>query len=517
MNELLVLIRILLLLAVLGGAAFLVWRRYGSRLARPLERQEPARICPQLGLAADPFSHSSRPDEEHRCYANLARERIDLGHQQRFCLASTHKRCPFLAVAPREEGVTARARTWWRTVSPAAGSAAIGLQPRLRARLETMAASLLLAVQARVAAWREQRAAVAELAPVAEVATMPAVEMTVAEVAEPVRVVAEEEPVAVQPAWAEALKVAATHAVEAPEEIAPAHAMLLSASEPQPEPEPELELQPEPEPVRGDLVAAGVKALEAGDEQVAYELFKKATKANKHDARAWYWRAKTAETLDEVIDCLSKAEALEPDNAQIAANLAHAQGRKQDREQAPKATPIAKPKDVKEQIRSGAGGNTWMPRRPSLAQKGLRVVLDMARTQAALAAFAIGAVWLLTAMPPELRDQLLSMAKLSWLKLPETARLTELVHLSIGSGYDIGTALPFAVGFLSIFVGMGLISDEGWTRFWAPLVGVGTSWVWAASPAAQMTPLLLPACGVMVLGAIVSSDWKMVRRRLSPA
>src|SRR3954454_2334436 len=97
------------------------------------QRQEEARTCPLLGLASDPFAQNTQPDEDHRCYANLARERIDLGHQQRFCLATTHKRCPFLAVAPsREEGVTARARAWWRTVSPAHTVLAFSPQPGVR-------------------------------------------------------------------------------------------------------------------------------------------------------------------------------------------------------------------------------------------------------------------------------------------------------------------------------------------------------------------------------------------------
>src|SRR5919109_1366973 len=142
MNELLILIRVLLAMAVLAGIGYVLWKRFGGRLPRLVDSAEPGRSCPQLGLSSDPFSNSSRPDEEHRCYANLARERIDLGHQQRFCLSSHYKRCPFLAVAPQEEGLTGRARVWWRNVSPAAEALAIDLQPRLQARLETMAASM---------------------------------------------------------------------------------------------------------------------------------------------------------------------------------------------------------------------------------------------------------------------------------------------------------------------------------------------------------------------------------------
>src|SRR5690242_1570481 len=152
MNDVIAILRVVLALVALAWIGMLVWRKYSGK-ALPMfrslawqpnmPRREQARVCPQLGLASDPFASSPRPDEEHRCYANLARERIDLGHQQRFCLASTYKRCPFLAVAPQEDGVSARARTWWRSVSPAFGSAAISLQPWLSARLEALAARVM--------------------------------------------------------------------------------------------------------------------------------------------------------------------------------------------------------------------------------------------------------------------------------------------------------------------------------------------------------------------------------------
>src|SRR5712691_5619410 len=87
--------------------------------------------CPHLGLAADPFGRHPRPSDEHRCYAHLGHERIDLGHQQRFCLASAHGRCPFLMVSPYapRHGLFARARAGWRNVSlarPALTAAQLG-------------------------------------------------------------------------------------------------------------------------------------------------------------------------------------------------------------------------------------------------------------------------------------------------------------------------------------------------------------------------------------------------------
>src|SRR6266571_9441787 len=94
-------------------------------------RKAAATECPHLGLAADPFGSHPRASDEHRCYAHLGRERIDLGHQRRFCLASAHARCPFLMVSPYapRHGLFARARAGWRNVSlarPALTAAQLG-------------------------------------------------------------------------------------------------------------------------------------------------------------------------------------------------------------------------------------------------------------------------------------------------------------------------------------------------------------------------------------------------------
>jgi hypothetical protein len=118
MNELLFLVRIAAVLAVIALIGLVVWRK------RP---HVVAMVCAHLGLADDPFGHEKSASEAHRCYANLGRERIDLLHQQRFCLASTHNRCPFLMVTPQQSGWQAQMRSWWRSVSPAARALAARL------------------------------------------------------------------------------------------------------------------------------------------------------------------------------------------------------------------------------------------------------------------------------------------------------------------------------------------------------------------------------------------------------
>src|SRR5215207_8485233 len=90
------------------------------RLQLRLQKAPPAE-CAHLGLSADPFARLPRASDEHRCYAQLVRERIDLGHQRRFCLASAHASCPFLLLSPNapRRGWLVQARAGWRNVSPA--------------------------------------------------------------------------------------------------------------------------------------------------------------------------------------------------------------------------------------------------------------------------------------------------------------------------------------------------------------------------------------------------------------
>src|SRR5919198_3515159 len=62
--------------------------------------REGDRVCPHLGSAADPFTYLEEPDDGNRCHVYMHHDRIDLTHQQRFCLSSNYQRCPFLMVKP---------------------------------------------------------------------------------------------------------------------------------------------------------------------------------------------------------------------------------------------------------------------------------------------------------------------------------------------------------------------------------------------------------------------------------
>jgi hypothetical protein len=245
-------------------------------------------------------------------------------------------------------------------------------------------------------------------------------------------------------------------------------------------------LQPEDEPVAAvaptpvkivvgedaELVTAGIAALEIGNELEAQKLFERATQVDKHDVRAWYWRAKTAETLEEVVDCLQQANQLDPSNMQIAENLVNALERLDALHNAPKSrpmandrTPVTEPEAVPAHLRG--------PRQVPLA---VRLVGSLLAAAAACVAFLISAVWLLSALPSELLPSIPGASMLMDLGMPRGDRLAGMVHMTVAGGYDLGSALPFGIGFLALFVGMGLLNRERWTAIWAPVVVLITFW-----------------------------------------
>ncbi len=86
-----------------------------------------------------------------------------------------------------------------------------------------------------------------------------------------------------------------------------------------------------------DLLAEGLATLDRGDESLAYHMFATATdqKQSKEAPaeyaelmkRAWFWRAKTAETLDDVVYSLEQGLLLDPGNLQLQAHMAWARQR----------------------------------------------------------------------------------------------------------------------------------------------------------------------------------------------
>lgn len=409
-----------LLIALVGYGLWLAWKRMGRPPVEWSFQREALKTCPHLGLAAQPFQHAGQPDDQHRCYANLARERIDRGHQQRFCLSTAYRRCPFLAMAPREDGLIERARAWFRSVSPGLPALAIS-QPGLRPWLGALAARLKARPAIHEPVTHER--VIHEL-----VAEEPLIE-------EPVNY----EPVIYQP-------VIDTPVVEEP--------VITSVTDVMETPG-----------VMLNLVTAGIAALEAGDEAEAHRLFTFATESDQRDVSAWFWRAKTSQTLDEVVDCLQNAAVLDPHNVQIGENLRRAQ----QRLEVALAGPIGQPVTTEvapDPLPEGLRG----PRPKPLV---MRLMLNLVSAALAFGAFAMAAAWLLTALPAEMLQSIPFPGILDG-GLGRATRLTNLIHFSLAGGYDLGSALPFGIGFLAVFIGIGLLNRERWTAVWAPVLALAT-------------------------------------------
>jgi hypothetical protein len=248
-----------------------------------------------------------------------------------------------------------------------------------------------------------------------------------------------------------------------------------------------------------DLIEAGIRAIEDGDEPSAYQLFKQATQVGARDARAWFWRAKTAETLDEVIGCLEQALALEPASSQIKANLDWAVQR---REQARLSrTRNTQPNAAEKAARAFA------PRPPRARERLRGFGLEVTRCLTAVAAFGIGAAWLLSALPPELRQAITTATDLRVLQVPDAAAVFAQLPMPIlGDGYHTALALPYGLGFLAEFVGFGLLSSQAWTRGWAPVVGLASAWLWLHAGAGWPSQLVLLGCAIVASASVLAAE-----------
>src|SRR5579884_3079171 len=77
------------------------------------------------------------------------------------------------------------------------------------------------------------------------------------------------------------------------------------------------------------FVLDGLKALRTGNEEAAHRCFVLATEHAPSSEIAWYWRARTGETIDEVVACLEEITRLNPGDAQARADLDAVRRRKE--------------------------------------------------------------------------------------------------------------------------------------------------------------------------------------------
>lgn len=362
--------------------------------------------CRHLGTAADPFNRVEAPTEEHRCYLWMQRDRIDLDHQEGYCLSGAHRNCPWLHISlPCHGGIkkfwgdetaqewgdklgqagsrlTAamaycskqcanrlvdlalwlRARlpeavAWfWKEVCPFARAAAVkaagaSLQLARAALKARPVGRKSVAVPRRAAGPLAQAGATGEhsSAPRPTVAANEDFSILMQLGKDANRAGRRREAnlcfsraASADPASEEAwLWMAATSddseiamaCLEKALAINPtsgkARTQLAGLSEPAPA------AKREPADAVGVGVGAplllqqGISALDAGNEDRAYQYFTSATEADTSNEAAWFWRAKTSVDLVEVINCLDRVLEINPRNEKAKASLSWALDRQQ--------------------------------------------------------------------------------------------------------------------------------------------------------------------------------------------
>ncbi|MDP2659167.1 MAG: tetratricopeptide repeat protein [Dehalococcoidia bacterium] len=338
--------------------------------------QSVAPACRHLGLATDPFQHAEGPTEEHRCYLWMQRDLIDQDHQRNYCLSSHHADCPWLqismpcksargggsageglarvledsgrragrAIAAFSMIVAAQAwvllralavRIWantpvamaraWRALAPGAGGALRGIGrgglrsgnailqfPGKRRTLSKAKAGpaedFPMLMRLGRAANKSGRRKEAHLCFSRAVALDGASEEAWLWMA-----ATADDPAEAQGCLEKALAINP--------DSGRGRAQLAGLSKPA-VPARQNDVEVLEEGISASvLVDQGLKAMDEGNEDRAHHLFAAATDSDRSSETAWFWRAKTATDLAEVITCLRRVLELNPDNQKAQASL----------------------------------------------------------------------------------------------------------------------------------------------------------------------------------------------------
>src|SRR5581483_9082011 len=152
-----------------------------------------------------------------------------------------------------------------------------------------------------------------------------------------------------------------------------------------------------------ELLAEGLATLDRGQETLAYHMFVTATEAKApRDGgeqyvdlmkRAWFWRAKTAETVEDLVFSLEQALRFDPQNLQMQAHLAWARQRL-EREQ--KLVPAG------EEAAPATSHQTRDPRPETRNPSWWTAIGESVRVVGGLLALALAALWATTGVLPAL-------------------------------------------------------------------------------------------------------------------
>src|SRR5581483_4086795 len=271
-----------------------------------------------------------------------------------------------------------------------------------------------------------------------------------------------------------------------------------------------------------ELLREGVAALDGAEEALAYHLFCKASACRPPAqagamaaqytellTRAWFWRAKTAETVEDVVHSLQQGLILAPDNLQMQAHLAWAQQRL-NRERRLQSTPSGQPW-TSQPTSPLTLSTSAVYRAPVTRPGGGPVVLDLIRMAGGFAALALAALWMTAGVFPALRTIASSLpaadqALLQRLILSiNPAALPGKGHLPLPLlNYDLGLSLPFVLAFLFVFTARGLMDGDAWARGGSLLLaGLGGWLCTAAVTNADAGRLGVGLCAGMIVAAML--------------
>jgi hypothetical protein len=329
-------------------------------------------VCPHLGSAEDPSRHAADVSPEHRCYVWPEPREVSSEQQSRFCLGDGFVECPWLLSRSDQHvdnGGGERPFLETSAGTSNADGAPHQSAPGTKRWGRGPFAFLILRVKQRVKGMRSRF----DQVPVASTPLPDAVDFDVPAFRRKERIepseVEEADFGAPVPSWRPTthwecvecytLNPAESTLCQQCGRVAPSvERMLLDREE--------------------LFVVDGLKALQQGDEEAAHRCFAVATEHDPSSEIAWYWRARTGETVDEVINCLEKILSLNPADKVVRRDLELARARKA--REVPEATVGVGPRDT---VPAVAVGLRQIPSR-------LSTIRQTALELASIPSFALG-------------------------------------------------------------------------------------------------------------------------------
>ncbi|MBI2909621.1 MAG: hypothetical protein HYX92_18425 [Chloroflexi bacterium] len=236
--------------------------------------------------------------------------------------------------------------------------------------------------------------------------------------------------------------------------------------------------------LEGTLLQQGIVALNQGNEERARKFFVAATEAHPDSEEAWFWTAKTAPDLAELISCLERILVINPNNGRVKADLAWAMQRKRQEELL-----------SKQDWTSDPARGAFVKDDRSRPRPASRAMLSIAGA----ASFTLGALWLGAGVLPLLPAALVLGDWWGIRILP----VLDLPRFTISGPFadlNLFAAIPVLMGIIFLLVSDGLFSLQRASVYWL-VIGVGAAIVatnlYSAPPEAKQTVLTLSGIAIV--------------------